>query len=70
MKNTSYVGNRSVRNGVFCAVLFALAALCFSCETGSDPDDTLPLAGPRSIQVTARNESLVLQWTKVAPARG
>jgi hypothetical protein len=41
-----------------------------SCETGSDPDYTLPLAGPRSIQVTARNESLVLQWSKIAPAQG
>ncbi|MDR0722056.1 MAG: fibronectin type III domain-containing protein, partial [Treponema sp.] len=40
------------------------------CETGSDPDDTLPLAGPRSIQVTARDKALVLQWTKVAPAQG
>jgi hypothetical protein len=45
--------------------------LAFSaCETGSDPDNTLPLAGPRSIQVTARDQTLVLQWTKVAPAQG
>ncbi|GHV80381.1 hypothetical protein AGMMS49944_21720 [Spirochaetia bacterium] len=56
-------------------VLFFIALICsalffLGCETGSDPDSSLPLPGPRSIQVTARNESLVLQWTKVAPAQG
>jgi hypothetical protein len=51
-------------------VYIFLTVLFFSCETGGDPDSTIPLAGPRSIQVTARNEELVLQWTKVAPAQG
>jgi hypothetical protein len=52
--------------GVLLFGVFAFSA----CETGSDPDSTIPLAGPRSIQVTARDTVLVLQWTKVAPAQG
>jgi hypothetical protein len=47
------------------------SALFFpACETGFDPGSAIPLAAPRSIQVTAKNESLVLQWTKVAPTQG
>ncbi|GHV34338.1 hypothetical protein AGMMS4952_26710 [Spirochaetia bacterium] len=33
-------------------------------------DDGITLPAPRSIQVTAKNQSLVLQWTKIAPAQG
>ncbi|MDR2394878.1 MAG: fibronectin type III domain-containing protein [Treponema sp.] len=68
---TSLLGKRPVRIKVilFAAVLPVVLAF-FACETGSDPDSTLPLAGPRSIQVTARDQALVLQWTKVAPAQG
>ncbi|MDR0378215.1 MAG: fibronectin type III domain-containing protein [Spirochaetaceae bacterium] len=53
------------------AALLALAGLlAASCEAGPDPDSSIPLAGPRSIQVTAGNQSLMLQWTKTAPAQG
>jgi hypothetical protein len=56
---------------VFLFAAAVLAAFAFSaCETGGDPDSTIPLAGPRSIQVTARDGTLVLQWTKVALAQG
>jgi hypothetical protein len=65
----------SARSGkLFClpALVCGLAAafVFAACETGSDSNATIPLAGPRSVQVTAKNESLVLQWTKVAPAQG
>jgi hypothetical protein len=55
---------------LFCRLALVTAFIFTACETGSDPDYTLPLAGPRSVQITAKNESLVLQWTKVAPAQG
>ncbi|MDR1947852.1 MAG: fibronectin type III domain-containing protein [Spirochaetaceae bacterium] len=75
MKYTSCSGARSPGSGspkaVFLALVLFAGALAFSaCETGSDPDSTLPLAGPRSVQVTERDGILVLQWTKVAPAQG
>ncbi|AEF81997.1 fibronectin type III domain protein [Leadbettera azotonutricia ZAS-9] len=50
---------------VFSAVFFPG---CPSETRGDDITHLLP--GPRSIQVTARNESLVLQWTKIVPAQG
>ncbi|MDR1301940.1 MAG: fibronectin type III domain-containing protein, partial [Treponema sp.] len=59
-------GRKSI---LFIAVLLGVFAF-YACETGSDPDSTLPLAGPRSIQITARDSTLVLQWTKVSPAQG
>jgi hypothetical protein len=55
---------------VFFTAAIAAALLTASCETGPDSDADIPLAGPRSIQVTARDSSLVLQWTKIAPAQG
>lgn len=63
---------RLVRRFLLPLALAFSAALFIACpmETGSDPEDTIPLAGARSIQVTAKNESLVLQWTKIAPAQG
>jgi hypothetical protein len=53
----------------FWAALLWLAVFS-ACETGSDPDSSLPLAGPRSVQVTAKDRALVLQWTRVASAQG
>jgi hypothetical protein len=48
----------------------AVFVLVFSaCETGSS-GRSLPLAAPRSVQVTAKNTALVLQWTRVASAQG
>ncbi|MDR2633143.1 MAG: fibronectin type III domain-containing protein [Treponema sp.] len=68
---TSFFGKRPGWLKGICFGVALLTALAFSaCETGSDPDNTLPLAGPRSIQITARDSTLVLQWTKVAPAQG
>ncbi|MDR0629801.1 MAG: fibronectin type III domain-containing protein [Treponema sp.] len=67
----SLLGKRPVGlKRILFAVVLPLVLAFSTCETGSDPDDTLPLAGPRSIQVTARDKTLVLQWTKVAPAQG
>ncbi|MDR1249472.1 MAG: fibronectin type III domain-containing protein, partial [Treponema sp.] len=67
--------NTGKRLSGFTAFLFGTALLCgaffFSaCETGFDPDTSIPLPAPRSIQVTAGDQSLVLQWTKIAPAQG
>jgi hypothetical protein len=69
VKKTSLTGTSLVALFVF--VLCALIGF-WGCaiETGSDPDDTIPLAGPSSVQVTAADKALVLQWTKVAPAQG
>jgi hypothetical protein len=41
-----------------------------SCETELSGPGGIPLSGPLSIQVTAIDKALVVQWTKVAPARG
>jgi hypothetical protein len=49
------------------------ALVFFGCETGMDSgggSGSLPLAGPRSVQLTPRNGALVAQWTKTAPAQG
>jgi hypothetical protein len=62
-----HAGRKAVLVGL--AVLLSVFAVS-SCETGFDPDTSIPLGGPRSIQVTAGNGSLLLQWTKVAPAQG
>jgi hypothetical protein len=60
-----------VFRGMFLFGAALLWGLVFSaCETGGDGNSALPLAGPRSVQVTARDGVLVLQWTKVAPAQG
>lgn len=68
---TSLWGKRPVQlNAILFTAVLPVVLAFFACKTGSDPDDTLPLAGPRSIQVTARDKTLVLQWTKVAPAQG
>jgi hypothetical protein len=66
MKHTPYSGVRSAVYGV--AILCAFLAL--SCESELDDDTkSLPLSGPRSVQLTARNSALVAQWTKVASAQ-
>jgi hypothetical protein len=46
--------------------------LAFGCaETSPDNSNSaIPLAGPSSVQVTANNGALVVQWTRVAPAQG
>jgi hypothetical protein len=67
--------NTGKRLSGFTAFLFGTALLCGAfffpaCETGFDPDTSIPLARPASIQVTAGDHSLVLQWTKVARAQG
>ncbi|MDR3341611.1 MAG: fibronectin type III domain-containing protein [Treponema sp.] len=59
----------------FKTLLFRMALVSsvlffFACETGGDPDSSLPLSAPRSVQVTANDKALVLQWTKVSPAQG
>jgi hypothetical protein len=51
------------------ALVFSVFFL-FACESEADSGASLPLPAPRSIQITAKNASLVLQWTKVAPAKG
>jgi hypothetical protein len=60
------------RSAVFLAAAAVLAwVLAVSaCEAGGDSAGSIPLAGPRSVQVTARDGALVLQWTKVASAQG
>jgi hypothetical protein len=52
---------------LLCGILLFL-----SCETGLDSgnNNSLPLAGPKSVQLTARDRELVAQWTKSAPAQG
>jgi fibronectin type 3 domain-containing protein len=57
-------------NRVFFAAVLLLVLAVSACETGQDSSGSMPLAGPRSIQVTARDKELVLQWTKVSPAQG
>jgi hypothetical protein len=49
-----------------------IGAVFFSaCETGTDSNESsIPFPAPLSVQVTAKNESLLLQWTKIAPAQG
>jgi fibronectin type 3 domain-containing protein len=61
--------SRDLSRVFFTAVLLAVLALS-ACETGQDSNSSMPFAGPRSIQVTARDTELVLQWTKVSPAQG
>jgi hypothetical protein len=39
-------------------------------ETGSDSVSDLPLSPPLVVQVSAQNEALVLQWTKVSALQG
>jgi hypothetical protein len=60
-----------------CSFLFSIAltgsVLFFTAcptETGGDPNRTLPLPGPNSVQATGEDGGLLLQWTKVAPAQG
>jgi hypothetical protein len=62
--------NTTVNRFFFCMTLVLAVFFFFACETGSDPDNKIPLPAPRSVQVTAKHESLVLQWTKVASAQG
>jgi hypothetical protein len=52
---------------LFLGALVGLLALT-GCppETGSDPSGTLPLSAPPVVQITANDQALVLQWTKVA----
>jgi hypothetical protein len=53
------------------AGLWALIGMILSftaCETGSG-QDTLPLSGPASIQLTPRDKAIAVQWTKVASAQ-
>jgi hypothetical protein len=53
------------------ALILACAVFFAGCESAIDSDGrSIPLAGPRSIQITARDKELVAQWTKVAPAQG
>jgi hypothetical protein len=40
-----------------------------ACETNVK-EDTLPLSGPKSIQLTPRNQALTVQWSKVASTQG
>ncbi|MDR2501045.1 MAG: 5'-nucleotidase C-terminal domain-containing protein [Treponema sp.] len=58
---------------VFLTAALLTALLFVACESKLDNDPGgLPLVGaaPRSVQLTARNTSLVAQWTKVASAQG
>ncbi|MDR2735187.1 MAG: 5'-nucleotidase C-terminal domain-containing protein [Spirochaetota bacterium] len=58
------------KRGLFsCIVVCAILGIS-GCETGFNEPSAIPLAGPRSIQITPRDRELVVQWTKVAPARG
>ncbi|MDR3171522.1 MAG: fibronectin type III domain-containing protein [Treponema sp.] len=55
----------------FCGIVFStLILLACPAETTPDSGNDIPLSGPRSIQITPKDGSLVLQWTKVAPAQG
>jgi hypothetical protein len=53
------------------AIIAALLALT-GCpqETGSDSASDLPLSPPLVVQITANDQALVLQWTKVAAFQG
>jgi hypothetical protein len=59
-------------NKALLGVLFVLGLFAFiSCsESSSDSGSTLPLSSPKSVQVTPKDTSLLLQWTKVADAQG
>jgi hypothetical protein len=60
------------RKGLFSiiVVVFICAVLGISgCESALSESDSIPLTGPLSIQITPGNEELVVQWTKVAPAK-
>ncbi|AEF86457.1 fibronectin type III domain protein [Treponema primitia ZAS-2] len=58
-----------MKNPIIPGVLLFIA-LCFSSCESNPEQDKLPLSGPKSIQLTARNESIVVQWSKVASAQG
>jgi hypothetical protein len=61
--------NRS-KTSALCSLLIALL---FSCESGLDNNSnnsSLPLSGPQSVQLTARDGAIIAQWTKVASAQG
>jgi hypothetical protein len=59
-------------------VRYALRVACvicglvlFACETPFDNQNGgVPLAGPKSVQVTGKDGALFVQWTKVASAQG
>jgi hypothetical protein len=56
-----------------CFGAFALALLALTgCpqETGGDSGGNLPLSPPLVVQITANDQALVLQWTKVAALQG
>jgi hypothetical protein len=69
--HTSLFGNRPawIKALLLGTALVLSAAMFIACETGSDDSET-PLPGVRIFQVTAKNESLVLMFTKVSPAQG
>jgi len=52
-------------------VVFICAVLGISgCESGLSESNSIPLAGPLSIQVTPQDGKLLVQWTKVAAFKG
>jgi hypothetical protein len=70
-----FVGSRSKIPRRFAAALLIAhySLLIFGCAPETSPDNsnsTIPLAGPSSVQVTANDGALVVQWTRVAPAQG
>jgi hypothetical protein len=49
----------------------ALLLTVLACESPFDnQNSSLPLAGPKSVQVMGKNEALFAQWTRVASAQG